>query len=109
MNDSEDRFRIHLNLPDQAGLETSENWEFQIYPNPSEDYFRLKMNNQHSGFRGFLYDLSGKQINLFSIPAGAATHSLGMTDLSPGIYWLSLTETSGEKRRHVKKLTIIRN
>jgi hypothetical protein len=109
INDAEDRFRIHFNLPDQAGVENSENSEFQIYPNPAEDFFHLKIKNQHLGYRVFLYDMSGKQMNTFSIPAGVTTLSSGTAELSPGLYWLSLTETSGEKRRHVKKLTVIRN
>jgi hypothetical protein len=109
MNDSEDRFRIHFNLPDQNGIEAWENGEFQIYPNPTEDYFQLKVKNQFSGYHAFLYDLSGKQIKSLSIPEGTTSVSVNTDDLPPGMYWLSIMETSGEKRRHVKKLTVIRN
>jgi hypothetical protein len=109
LNDSEDRFRIHFNLPDQNGIEAWENGEFQIYPNPTEDYFQLKVKNQFSGYIAFLYDLSGKQIKSLSIPEGTTSVSVNTNDLAPGMYWLSIMETSGEKRRHVKKLTVIRN
>lgn len=108
-NDPEDRFRIHFNLPDQSGIASWKDGEFQIYPNPTDDYVQLKIKNQLSGYKAFLYDLSGKQINAFSMPAGASNFSFSTADLSPGMYWLHIMETSGEKRLQVKKLTVIRN
>lgn len=65
-----------------------------IYPNPSNNIFNIKLNQQNSKFNYTVSDLSGKVI-LKRNNVNESQHKLDMTSYSAGIYFLNINTQTG--------------
>jgi hypothetical protein len=65
-----------------------------IYPNPSNNIFNIKLNQQNDKFNYVVSDLSGKVI-LKRDNISESQHKLDMTSYSAGIYFLNINTQNG--------------
>lgn len=77
---------------------------FLIYPNPTYDFLKLKVENYISeNLTYLLYDISGKSIESKKIEGAEAT--IQMESLATGTYFLKITEGN----KDIKTFKIIKN
>jgi PKD repeat protein len=97
-------FTINVVSPQEAtgfitGIENGTAATFGIYPNPFSDV--VTINTGAKAFKSYaIYSVDGKQVQAGSI--NGTVQTLNTSDLSHGIYVLTLTDANGE--RQVQKL-----
>jgi hypothetical protein len=70
---------------------------FSLFPNPSSDQFVVEWENPNrEAYRISLFDLSGRQLQLWE--TNASQHQVSVAALSPGLYLLSMESVSGKER-----------
>jgi hypothetical protein len=88
--------RLNIN-PNVAGVEDDiAEFGFGIYPNPTSDVLRVKMDAE-SGIEALnLVDLSGKLINTWTVNAGIERMSFNVSNLDAGVYFLNALTENGQ-------------
>lgn len=107
---SADNPGIRLNISSiPVGIEdhvlTENNFEFKIYPNPSNGQFRLEMKSpQEKGFTLTIRNILGqKNYNEIIQVNGSSIKDIDITTFDKGVYFLSL---ENESERFVKKIVL---
>ncbi|HQW24209.1 MAG TPA: T9SS type A sorting domain-containing protein [Bacteroidia bacterium] len=74
---------------------------FEVYPNPVSDVVNVKFNlNKNESISYVIKDLSGREVSLkneMNLNAGLNSFSVNTSELSKGIYFLSISTHAGEK------------
>lgn len=87
-----------------TGIESSENQNIDIYPNPGNGLFNINLNQINSGLiKVEVYNIIGEKVWSKNID-NQANH-IDLTKLSKGVYYLSL---STDKQKITKKITIVK-
>lgn len=70
----------------------------QISPNPASDYLMVSFNEKAKGeYQLSIFDLAGKAIQLYNINmAGGSLKKIDLTDLTSGVYFLSVQQVGVE-------------
>lgn len=77
-------------------LESSDKPKFYIYPNPSNGIVGIKFDTRISGqFDILIYNTQGQVIVKKDVMANGSSY-LEVTRLSPGVYWLKLTDRKSQ-------------
>ncbi len=88
-----------VTFKDCTGINESGTYRFEIYPNPNDGTFTVKIQNQNPGW------VTIRLQNMLSIPVfedknievkGNFIKTYGLNDLSPGIYILTIETNKGE-------------
>jgi len=71
----------------------------ELYPNPAREYIRINLGKPNS-YRGIfeIMDISGRVIQVETVPPGSAVHQLDISGLSPGLYlihWVESADSEG--------------
>jgi xyloglucan-specific exo-beta-1,4-glucanase len=75
----------------------------EAYPNPSNDFFYVKINGDKSASHVLqLFDIVGQKIEEVNMPSGTSTISIGR-NFSPGIYFLKLKGTEQKTIKLIKQ------
>ncbi len=86
---------------------SKQDFNFEIYPNPSEEKVIIKFNIEKSETLNLsIFDEYGTKIKTYyekNIPGGSFEESISLKDLNKGIYYLNLT---GEKRKTIKRILV---
>lgn len=69
--------------------------DFEIYPNPTTDYVRLKFNQLSEDLTVFVLDASGKQVIYKNIQEGELETEINLSNFSRGMYYFNIS--NGEK------------
>ncbi len=81
----------------------STSFNFDIYPNPANNYLKIKTNNEFDNyFRVSIFDIYGK---LYIDNTNSET-TINTSGLNPGIYFIRITDNSGNTS--TKKFIVIR-
>ncbi|MCB0754890.1 MAG: T9SS type A sorting domain-containing protein [Flavobacteriales bacterium] len=88
--------RLNTN-PNIAGVEDDiAEFGFGVYPNPTSDVLRVKVDAE-SGIDALnLVDLSGKLINTWTVNAGIERMSFDVSNLDAGVYFLNALTENGQ-------------
>jgi hypothetical protein len=88
--------RLNTN-PNIAGVEDDiAEFGFGVYPNPTSDVLRVKLDAE-SGIEWLsLVDLSGKLINTWTVNAGIERMSFDVSNLDAGVYFLNALTENGQ-------------
>lgn len=81
----------------QMVLESSASVKFSLYPNPSSGIVGIKFDNSVSGrFNIQIYNTQGQVLVQKEVQA-AGTAPIQIASLSPGVYWLKLTDKRSQE------------
>ena len=78
-------------------------WDVKIYPNPASNELYLKTQNEKENLKISIDDVNGRRIDDYSVNINGYLGNIKL-DLSSGIYFLSLSNSNGDKI--IKKLVI---
>jgi hypothetical protein len=73
------------------GIRQNRPLDFLLYPNPASESIHIELKREGSGV-WMLSDLCGKLIRTQGLPENGRSFDIGLTDISPGIYFLTLKE-----------------
>jgi len=81
----------------QMVLESSASVKFSLFPNPSSGIVGIKFDNSVSGqFNIQIYNTQGQVLVQKEVQA-AGTAPIQIASLSPGVYWLKLTDKRSQE------------
>lgn len=98
-----DGFEISWATNIVSSIETIENREVLVYPNPASTHAMIALSENPNDARISVFDIAGKQIFSDMIPAGELNYQLNTSHLSSGIYIIKIDDS---KSVITKKLTI---
>lgn len=98
-----DGFEISWATNIVSSIETTENKEVKLYPNPASTQAMVALSENPTNARISILDITGKQIFSDIIPAGELNYQLNTHHLSSGIYIIKIEDN---KSIITKKLTI---
>jgi len=82
---------VMIAVMDVSGIETYENLNFYIYPNPADEnvYIDFRANNEND-IRIEILDIRGMKVysDKLNIPSGKSVHSLNMSEFAKGVYFI---------------------
>ena len=76
--------------PSNVGINELSTTNFVLYPNPANDKLNILLNEQWSDARITINDLKGSLISSQSISAGEKNMTIDISDLTTGVYTLSI-------------------
>ncbi len=78
-------------IPNSVTNNITEQSTFNIYPNPSQDYFFLSgKNNFKENLSTIVYDVNGKEILNRNLSSGIINEKFDLSEISSGIYFIKL-------------------
>jgi Secretion system C-terminal sorting domain len=76
--------------------------QFEVYPNPSNDFVTLKLNSFESSMNYSLFDINGRKITSNEIKN--LETQISLDNLSTGVYFLEVTSQKGKSVQKITKL-----
>jgi len=81
-------------IPGVGVKENGENTKFTLYPNPAKNELRIT-NYELRGGVIEIYDIYGKKISSHHLIASSSHHTINISSLSSGVYYVRLIDESG--------------
>jgi len=85
-------------------IETIQDPNFDIFPNPGHGTYTLRLNNIESSAKANIYSMTGQLIQQINIPVGTMEIPVNLNDAAEGIYLLRI-----ESDTFIKELKVIKN
>jgi hypothetical protein len=93
---------ISVSFKEKVGIETTTNYELQIYPNPTTGELRiesgeLKIENVD------IFDVYGRKVSSYQLITSSSNHLINISHLSAGVYFLNINTEAGQVIKKVLK------
>jgi len=86
---------ISVTINNCTGIKDINNLKYIAYPNPVTDYFNLSFSQKTTRAISFeIYDVNGKRVRMFTLPANSKNYRIPTQDLPSGIWIYQLTMDS---------------
>lgn len=87
-----------------VGIESSLNTDVTVYPNPTADFFNVKLGAAiDSDLQVRVMDIQGRTLIQTAMPAASTVQKVDVSNLASGMY---LLEVSGVEGRHVERISV---
>ncbi len=96
--------QLACRMADEETIETIQEPNFDIFPNPGHGTYTLRLNNIESSAKANIYSMTGQLIQQINIPVGTMEIPVNLNDAAEGIYLLRI-----ENDTFVKELKVIKN